>query len=78
MLKFQSQEERLDILKEPMDILKKGGERAKFGLFPAKTGPGKQNYVKICIHLLPYTISFPQVETQRWLTAFKTRSTQKT
>lgn len=55
-----------------MDVLTRG-EKAKFGLFSAKIRPGKQKQVKICIYLLPYTISFPQLETETWLTVFQTR-----
>lgn len=60
-----------------MDILTKE-ERTKFGLFLAKTGSDRQNCIKICIFLPPCTISFLQVELERWLTVFKTTSTLKT
>lgn len=50
-------------LKEPMDGLTKG-ERPKSGLFPKLKWAGVREAVKICIYLLPYSFSLPQVETE--------------
>lgn len=59
-----------------MDVLTKGGERPKFGLFPAKMGLGKgscQNLHLLSILFLFFFFSWKE----RYWQVFKARSTLK-